>query len=317
MVLAGGEGERLRALTERWLGRHVPKQYCTFVGTRSMLEHTLDRALRISPAERVVTVIAREHASFFTRSHPALASGVVVNQPANRDTAAGVFLALSYVRAADPDAPVVLLPCDHFISPEVTFLQAVHDALRAAQWLDRLVLLGVEPQTLELEYGWIQPGRDLGGDGHWCAHAVEAFAEKPPREIAEAIRAAGALWNTMVVVGPLWRLWALGRRYLPAMMHGFDALVEVIGASGEADVLDTIYETMAPRNFSADFLQRLGPSLAVVELRGATWSDWGKVERIVETLTRLGKRPAFATLEETAPAGACESLPIPSVGTAR
>ncbi|HEX5400504.1 MAG TPA: hypothetical protein VFY06_15765, partial [Verrucomicrobiae bacterium] len=35
IVLAGGEGERLRALTKRWLGKHRPKQYCAFVGNRS------------------------------------------------------------------------------------------------------------------------------------------------------------------------------------------------------------------------------------------------------------------------------------------
>src|ERR1041384_1553482 len=44
ILLAGGEGERLRPLTERWLGYHRPKQYCTFVGSRSMLQHTLERA---------------------------------------------------------------------------------------------------------------------------------------------------------------------------------------------------------------------------------------------------------------------------------
>jgi mannose-1-phosphate guanylyltransferase len=43
IVLAGGSGKRLQPVTERWLGEHRPKQYCTFVGTRSMLQHTLDR----------------------------------------------------------------------------------------------------------------------------------------------------------------------------------------------------------------------------------------------------------------------------------
>ena len=53
VVLAGGDGERLRPLTERWLGHHTPKQYCSFVGTRSMLDHTLDRAA--SSATRVAS----------------------------------------------------------------------------------------------------------------------------------------------------------------------------------------------------------------------------------------------------------------------
>ena len=44
IVLAGGEGERVQPLVQRWLGQPKPKQYCAFVGTRSLLQHTLDRA---------------------------------------------------------------------------------------------------------------------------------------------------------------------------------------------------------------------------------------------------------------------------------
>src|SRR5207247_4854391 len=114
IVLAGGEGERLKPFVRSWLGEAVPKQYCTFTGTRTLLEHTLDRAARIASAERTVTVVARGHERWtrelLGRGHP----GLVVRQPANRDTAAGIFLPLTYVRAADPEAVVAILPSDHF-----------------------------------------------------------------------------------------------------------------------------------------------------------------------------------------------------------
>src|SRR5439155_1032627 len=58
IVLAGGEGERLRPFVQQWLGRHQPKQYCTFVGTRSMFQHTVDRADQLSAPDHRVTVIA-------------------------------------------------------------------------------------------------------------------------------------------------------------------------------------------------------------------------------------------------------------------
>lgn len=44
LVLAGGEGERTRPFIKEWLGYHKPKQFCSFVGRRSMLQHTWGRA---------------------------------------------------------------------------------------------------------------------------------------------------------------------------------------------------------------------------------------------------------------------------------
>ena len=44
IVLAGGEGERVRLLVQRWLGQRRPKQYCTYVGTRSMFQYTFSWA---------------------------------------------------------------------------------------------------------------------------------------------------------------------------------------------------------------------------------------------------------------------------------
>jgi mannose-1-phosphate guanylyltransferase len=298
VVLAGGDGERLRPLTERWLGRHVPKQYCTFVGTRSMLEHTLDRALQLSVPERVVTVVARSHAGLGIRPHPALTGGTVVMQPENRDTAPGVFLALSCVRAADPEASVVILPSDHFVHPEDVFVTQIRDALDISMTCSRLVVLGVKPHGLELEYGWIQPGDPVAGDGHRRVHAVEAFVEKPTAAVAERIRGRGALWNTMVAASSLRRLWDLGRRHVPDIVRAFHRFTAFIGTRQEPEVLNDMYRTMPRRNFSADFLQHLGDELAVAEVNGVTWSDWGSAERIVETIRRLGKRPAFAKLDQ-------------------
>jgi Nucleotidyl transferase len=76
IILAGGNGERLKPMVQRWLARHRPKQYCTFIGTRSMFQHTLDRSDRIVPAERRVAIIARDHRD---DASPQLTSGPLVN----------------------------------------------------------------------------------------------------------------------------------------------------------------------------------------------------------------------------------------------
>src|SRR5215510_13565916 len=61
IVLAGGEGKRLQPFI-RSLGKGtLPKQYVNFIGSRSMLDHTLDRAEKLMPPARVVTVISEAH----------------------------------------------------------------------------------------------------------------------------------------------------------------------------------------------------------------------------------------------------------------
>ncbi len=304
IVLAGGRGERLAPFTERWLGRPVPKQYCAFAGGRSMLQHTLDRASRISRPENVVTVVAREHQAYWRHQvEGPLASGVVV-QPVNRDTAAGIFLPLARVRAMDPGAVVAVFPSDHFIHPEGRFIAAVRTALQAAEELrERLVLLGVRPDDPQPEYGWVFRGRELLDLGGRSVHAVRAFLEKPSAAEARTAREEGALWNTFIMAAKVDTYWRLGWRYLPQLMFRFESYLEAVGTPEEDAVLASIYSDMPQRNFSSDLLQRARTEVAAIELEGVLWSDWGRAERIAETLGRLGKRPAWEELESLAIAG--------------
>ncbi|MEJ2108702.1 MAG: hypothetical protein P8Z37_02095 [Acidobacteriota bacterium] len=59
IILAGGRGERIRPFVCRWRGHPIPKQYCAFVGTRSMLQQTLDRAITLGERDQQITVIDR------------------------------------------------------------------------------------------------------------------------------------------------------------------------------------------------------------------------------------------------------------------
>lgn len=295
IVLAGGEGERVKPLVQRWLGRHRPKQYCAFVGTRSMFQHTVDRAAQVTTLRRTVVVAARQHEAELRTQLVGRRVKHVLLQPANCDTAAGVFLPLTYVRARDPKATVVLFPSDHFVYPETRFLHLVRQAVETAEReADHLLLLGVQPDRLELEYGWIEPELEWAGEhSSETVRRVRRFLEKPgPARADEAMR-NGALWNTMVLTAKAELLWELGRRCFPEVLERFQQLGDAIGGPKEEAVLARMYEDMPHANFSADLLQRLPEAVSVMELTGVLWSDWGKPERIAETLRRIAKRPAF------------------------
>lgn len=296
IILAGGEGERVRPLIKQWLGHHKPKQYCTFVGRRSMFQRTIDRADLISLPEHRVTVIAQSHKLEVENQFGNRQLGILIEQPANRDTAAGVFLPLSFVRARDPEATVVIYPSDHFIYPENRFVEIVRNALDAVEKQpDRMVLLGAQPTSLELEYGWIKLGRPEMFLGGCPLRGVEAFYEKPNVSLAKSFMDAGSLWNTFIIVAKADLLWELGWRYTPKIMQPFDDMVAAIDTTKEKPVLRSIYEALPSLNFASDLLAHATSNLAVIEMKDVLWCDWGKPERIVETLRRIGKEPSFPT----------------------
>jgi mannose-1-phosphate guanylyltransferase len=290
IVLAGGDGIRTKEFIRRWLGYEKPKQYCNFVGTRSMFQHTLDRAVRVTPWERVVVVAARHHQTDLWHQLDGRSAGMVLLQPRNVDTAAGVFLPLTYILAHDPHASVVIYPSDHFIWREQAFIDAVRQAVWGSTFLGgRPILLGAKPDSLELEYGWIQPGRFLYRTEKSSIKTVERFVEKPSEPIARDCEGKGSLWNTMILTADGRELWNMGKQCFPEIISLFERLKDAIDTAEEMLVLDAIYDAMPRRNFSKHLLACAPQRLGVMEMKDVVWNDWGNPKRIISGLETIGE----------------------------
>ncbi|MDR4493134.1 MAG: sugar phosphate nucleotidyltransferase [Nitrospirales bacterium] len=259
IVLAGGDGARLQPSIQKWLGYPLPKQYCTFTGTRSMLQHTWGRANRIVRPRHKVTVMGSTHQHQSIAHCPGHSEeGTLLFQPRNCDTAPGVFLPLTYVHAWDPQSVVVIFPSDHFIFPEAHFVETVRRAIRAAElWRDRMILLGVRPTHLELDYGWIVPGGIAGWSEGSCIRHLQEFVEKPQSLEGERLMNQGALWIPLVLVAPVETLWNAGWDCVPAVMERLSYLEHSIGTPAESAVLQTIYRDMPTTTFLVRSCSRL------------------------------------------------------------
>src|SRR6185503_17715045 len=177
--------------------------------------------------------------------------GKVILQPSNRETAAGIFLGLTYIRAHDSQATVLIFPSDHFVYPEDVFAETASSLARAARNLKHWVfLLGTAPDSPEPEYGWIQPGAHLGWIDGYLVRGTQAFLEKPNLEACKSAMRCGALWNTMVIAAKVETLWSLGLSCFPEMVRLFEIYSESIGDKREEEVLEEIYQVMPSRNFS-------------------------------------------------------------------
>ena len=294
IILAGGDGDRTRPFIEQWLGYPKPKQYCTFVGNRSMLHHTLDRADRLGAPHQKVTVVSQNHQGYASEALAGQQAGHVILEPDDCGTGPGIFFPLTYVRAWAPHATVVIFPSDHFVFPEDLFLESVQRAMRAIHILrDRVLLLGIRPTHLELDYGWMTVGGVLGWSGGSCVRQVDAFIDQPGHLDALNAMAKGAMWNTSVIVAKVETLWKLGWQYLPVVMERFERLGKSIGSTHEGRMLRQLYQKMPVLDFSRELLQRAPDRLGMMALEDVLWSDWERPDRILETLNVLGKDPAF------------------------
>jgi mannose-1-phosphate guanylyltransferase len=294
LVLAGGEGIRLRALSRQVCGDERPKQYVPLLEARSLLQQTVDRLPPLISPERTVLVTMRTHAPYLARALGDLRHPRILAQPEDRGTAAAILLGAHWILARDPAATMIVLPSDHLIVEEALFMGHVAAVGRFVQQHPKwMVLLGAQPTEPETEYGWIEAGPRAGWTTNGPVYRVFRFWEKPSPEVASTLFVHGCLWNTFVLVAKVQTLIAAGRECVPELNDRLGRLSAFFGTEHESWAMSQAY-TLAPRaNFSRSILQRGPGALAVSKLPAVTWCDLGSPDRVVKTLTGLGISPPW------------------------
>jgi mannose-1-phosphate guanylyltransferase len=301
LILAGGEGSRLRSLTRQIAGDPRPKQFCKILDGQTLLDRTRRRLDLVARFDRQVVVVTRAHEAYYSSLARELAPERLVVQPDNRGTAAGLLYPLLRVRHLAGDVPIAVFPSDHYISDDLAFagyVEAAFDVVR--QRPDLVVLLGIEASTPEIEYGWIEPASiPLSTDGE-SAFEIRRFWEKPSARLAQWLWSNGALWNSFVMVGHVDAFLRLLWRGAPELLVAFDPLRRALGTAEEPMVAESVYATVPALSFSDRVLTPSPNRLATIRVKGVEWSDWGNPERVLATIRRSGWRPPWLDRVERA-----------------
>lgn len=186
VILSGGSGSRLWPMSRP----EQPKQLLALTAEETMLQLTARRTLGAGFAAPIVVANAA-HAVKVEAQLAAIdvAAEALVLEPTGRNTAPAI--ALAALAAGGGATPILVMPSDHVIGD----VEAFHAAVAAARPLvDQgwLVTFGITPDAPETGYGWIKVGAAVAAR----VHRVDRFVEKPPRDRAEAMLAAGDhVWN--------------------------------------------------------------------------------------------------------------------------
>ena len=278
LIMAGGQGTRFWPLSREL----YPKQLLKIGDGRTFLQETVLRlGSVVKPKDTFI--IANEKLLVDIRSQliEIGADGMVGNillEPEPKNTASAIGLGALYLKKADNDCVMAVLPSDHVIKDKAKF----HYALKKAEKLARegwLVVFGIMPSKPETGYGYIKQAGTLGGG----AFQVERFVEKPDKATAESYLNSGDyLWNSGMFVWKANVILDEIKRQMPALHKGLKRIWGTLGTGDEQERLAEEFAKLKPVSIDYGVMERAA-KVAVLPVDFG-WSDLGSWDAVGEVL---------------------------------
>lgn len=289
VILAGGDGTRLKSLTRVVSDDERPKQFCPLLGGRTLLAQTRLRTARSIDLDRTLFLLTKSHEAFYAAELVNVPPIRMIVQPNNRGTLPAILWSLMRIIRFDEHALVAFFPSDHYYSEEEKFMAGVASAYDLAEANARsVILLGAVAKHPEVEYGWIEPEAAAVSRSGDHLRRVKRFWEKPSYQIAQGLLDQGCLWNTFVMVGRASAFLEMIQQRVPGLYRNFEPLLTLTDPEMEAEMMRSIYDSLPLTDFSRQVLSVSTERLAVSSLGDIGWSDLGDPRRLITTLFESG-----------------------------
>jgi mannose-1-phosphate guanylyltransferase len=276
LIMAGGRGERFWPKSRKSL----PKQFLSLTGDgKTMIQLTVERILPLVKLEDIFISTNKDYKSLVMEQLPGIPAENIICEPVGRNTAPCIGLGAAHIAKKHGDAIMFVLASDHLIKYNSMFLSTLKDAAEIANTNTNLVTIGITPDYPETGYGYIKFNPN---DCNGRAFAVDRFVEKPSLEVAkEYLETEEYLWNSGMFVWKVSSILKKIKELIPDIDKGLTKIIESIGTSNEAAVLEKEFINMPSISVDYGIMEK---SKDIYTLPGTFgWDDvgsWLAVERI-------------------------------------
>lgn len=278
VIMAGGSGTRLWPLSRQG----TPKQLLKLIDGKSLLRIAFERSLASVPAERVLVVTGAAYADAVAADLPEIPADNILGEPVGRDSLNAVAWPAAVLALRDPGAVIAQVTADHLIEPVASFAATLDSAFAVAEAdAAALVTLGVVPTSPHTGYGYLHRGRPLAGFAD--AYEVAEFAEKPPRDVAEAYLASGNYWwNAGMFV---WQARTLLEQLRLLLPQTHERITELAAHPDRlADIFPGLFKTSVDYGVMEPVSQGRGSAHVVALPLTVDWKDVGGYASLAEIL---------------------------------
>lgn len=272
IIFAGGAGTRLWPLSRR----NSPKQFGKLKDNKSTLQMAVERVMGfgldniyVSTNEQYAPLV-KEQVKEIEREH-------IFSEPAKRDLAAAVCLALLRLKKAGVSGSVAVLWSDHFMERPEDFRAALKKGENLLQENpERIVFMGEKPRFANHNLGWIHLGEKIKGD----VYEFLGWKYRPELEECEEMFASGEwLWNPGYFIFDIDFILGLYEKFQPEILAALAVMVE------DELLLQTEYQNLPAVSFDNAVLEKINPDQAVALKTDMGWSDPGTLYALKEALT--------------------------------
>ncbi len=274
VIMAGGIGARFWPRSKK----KSPKQLLKIVGENTMIQETFLRINGLVPKENILIVTNETQKPGIMEQLPEIPVENIIVEPFGRNTAACIGLASIIIQQRSSDAVTFVMPADHIIGNNESFINTLKTAAKYSYENQALVTIGIQPSKPETGYGYIQIDEDSGKND---IYKVLTFAEKPNYATAvNFIKSGDFFWNSGMFI---WKIDSILYEMSQLMPDLFEALVQIKDQMNNPDfpnILAEIYGHLKSISIDYGIMEKSDKVFLVKGL--FSWSDVGSWEAVYE-----------------------------------